>query len=69
MSSNRVKRTTRWPLAAFLFGSLAVCSSAATLDDLKKLEIICFVPSYLPQGFRLKTIEITYDEPDQEVTR
>src|SRR5437899_1473964 len=66
MSSNRVKRTTRWPLAAFLFGSLAVCSSAATLDDLKKLEIICFVPSYLPQGFRLKTIEITYDEPDQE---
>src|SRR5947208_11788948 len=32
------------------------------LDDLKKLEIICFVPSYLPQGFRLKTVEITYDE-------
>jgi hypothetical protein len=43
------------------------CSSAATLDDLTKLEIICFVPSYLPQGFRLKTVEITYDEvgPDE----
>jgi hypothetical protein len=33
------------------------------LDDLKKLEIICFVPSYLPQGFRLNAVEITYDEP------
>src|SRR5437773_6481965 len=37
------------------------------LDDLKKLEIICFVPSYLPQGFRLKTVEITHDDvgPDE----
>jgi hypothetical protein len=34
----------------------------ATLDDLKKLEIICFVPSYLPEGFHLKSVEITYDE-------
>jgi hypothetical protein len=33
------------------------------LDDLKKLEIICFVPSYLPNGFRLQRIDITYDEP------
>jgi hypothetical protein len=38
-------------------------SSAATLDDLKKLEIICFVPSHLPEGFTLKAVEITYDEP------
>jgi len=35
----------------------------ATLDDLKKLEILCFVPSYLPKGFRLKSVTITYDEP------
>jgi hypothetical protein len=36
-------------------------SSAATLDDLKQLEITCYVPSYLPQGLRLKNVEITYD--------
>jgi hypothetical protein len=35
----------------------------ATLDGLKKLEILCFVPSYLPKGFRLKSVTITYDEP------
>jgi hypothetical protein len=34
-----------------------------TLDDLKKLEIICFVPSDLPKGFRLQRVDITYDEP------
>jgi len=38
----------------------------ATLDDLKKLEIICFVPSYLPKGFRLKSVTITYDEPGRD---
>lgn len=41
-------------------------STAATLDDLKKLEIICFVPSYLPKGFQLKSAEITYDEDPSE---
>src|SRR5882672_7470384 len=50
----------------FLTAILLVLSSfhakAATLDDLKKLEIICFVPSYLPEGFKLKKVEITYDE-------
>jgi hypothetical protein len=66
MSCNRVKRTAGWPLAAFLFVSLAMCSSAATLDDLKKLEIICFVPSYLPQGFKLKALEVTYDDVHEE---
>jgi len=66
ISCNCIKQTARWPLGAFLFVSLAMCSSATTLDDLKKLEIICFVPSYLPQGFRLKTVEITYDKPDQK---
>ena len=32
-------------------------------DDLKKLEIICYVPSWLPKGFRLRSVTITYDEP------
>jgi hypothetical protein len=37
-------------------------SFAATLDDLKQLEITCYVPSYLPKGLRLKNVEVTYDE-------
>jgi len=49
-------------MGVFLLPFQALCSLAATLDDLKKLEIICFVPSHLPQGFRLKNVEITYDE-------
>ena len=67
MNRNRIKQTTRWFFCAFLFGFPVFVSSAATLDDLKKLEIICFVPSHLPQGFRLKAVEITYDEvgPDE----
>jgi hypothetical protein len=48
----------------FLGLQTAPCAKPhATLDDLKKLEIICFVPSYLPKGFRLKSVEIFYDEP------
>jgi hypothetical protein len=35
----------------------------ATLDQLKTLEILCYVPSYLPKGFKLKSVAITYDEP------
>ena len=63
MTRNRIKRTTSWfVLGAFLFPFLALRSSAATLDDLKNLEIICFVPSYLSQGFHLQKVEITYDE-------
>ena len=63
MNRNRIKRTASWfVLGAFLFPFLAPRSSAATLDDLKNLEIICFVPSHLPQGFKLKKVEITYDE-------
>jgi hypothetical protein len=49
-------------LAAFLFPLSGLCSFATTLDDLKGLEITCFVPSYLPQGLRLKKVEISYDE-------
>jgi len=37
----------------------------ATLDDLKQLEINCYVPSYLPPGLRLKNVEVTYDEIQQ----
>jgi len=67
MSGNRIKRTTSWfVLASFLFPAQALCSSAATLDDLKKLEISCFVPSHLPEGFRLKKVKITYDELHEE---
>ncbi|HEY2714398.1 MAG TPA: hypothetical protein VGI60_17945, partial [Chthoniobacterales bacterium] len=35
----------------------------ATLDDLKKLEITCLVPGYLPKGFHLNKVSISYDEP------
>jgi hypothetical protein len=45
---------------------LYLYSFAATLDDLKRLEISCYVPSYLPQGLRLKKVEITYDEIGQD---
>ena len=67
MHRNLTKQTMCWLIAGFLFASLPPGSLAATLDDLKKLEIICFVPSYLPEGFRLKNVEITYDEvgPDE----
>src|SRR5213592_2313233 len=68
MSCNRVKRTTWFVLCGFLFSLAAVRSTPElTVDDLRKLEIICFVPSYLPQGFRLKTVEITHDDvgPDE----
>jgi hypothetical protein len=65
MIRNRFKRITFWlALSAFVFPVSAVHSTPEiTLDDLKKLEIICFVPSYLPKGFRLQRVDITYDEP------
>jgi hypothetical protein len=69
MNRLRVKQTTSWfVLGAFVFPLSAVHSTPeVTLDDLRKLEIICFVPSYLPKGFRLQRIDITYDEvgPDE----
>jgi hypothetical protein len=49
-------------LSAFLFTFPDVWSSAATLDDLKQLEITCYLPSYLTKGLRLQKVEITYDE-------
>ena len=39
---------------------IGLCSGA-NLDDLKQLEITCYVPAYLPQGLRLKNVEVTYD--------
>jgi hypothetical protein len=34
-----------------------------TLDDLKKIEIISYVPTWLPKGFKVKRVAISYDEP------
>jgi len=65
MICNRSKRMKSWfVLCASAFSLSAVHSTPElTLDDLRKLEIICFVPSYLPKGFRLQRVDITYDEP------
>jgi hypothetical protein len=57
-------------LSCFLLSALLVLwpmplSSAATLDDLKQLEITCYVPSYLTKGLRLQNVEVTYDEIQQ----
>jgi hypothetical protein len=55
------------PILAFSILGLcpepAPCSPPTTLDDLKKLDILCYVPSWLPKGFRLRSVTITYDEP------
>jgi len=69
MSRAGNQRLVVWFLAgAFLFIFVAICSFAVTLDDLKQLEITCYVPSHLPQGLRLKNVEVTYDEiqPDED---
>jgi hypothetical protein len=57
-------RRQLWLVSCVFLFSLPAgrCCSATTLEDLKKLEIICFVPSYLPKGFKLKSVDITYDE-------
>lgn len=69
MICSRSKGMTSWfVLCASAFSLSAVHSTPElTLDDLKKLEIICFVPSYLPESFRLQRVDITYDEsgPDE----
>jgi hypothetical protein len=62
-----IKRTSWFVLCGFVFSLSAVRSTPElTLDDLKKLEIICFVPSHLPEGFRLQRVDITYDELHEE---
>src|SRR5262245_16739672 len=63
MSPHGIQRMLLWFLVgALLFPFLSLCSFATTLDDLKQLEITCYVPSYLPQGLRLQNVEVTYDE-------
>ncbi len=63
MTRQGIQRTPLCFVAiALLFPSPLKLCSGATLDDLKELEITCYVPSYLPQGLRLKNVEITYDE-------
>src|SRR5437667_2177562 len=67
MSRNRIKRTSRFVLCAFVLSLSAVrATPEVTLDDLRKLEIICFVPSHLPEGFRLQRVDITFDELHEE---
>jgi len=60
----------RLPFSILLSSILAFCPRTApcinphaTLADLKKLEILCYVPGWLPKGFKLKSVAITYDEP------
>ena len=62
ISRNHARQTVWVVLCVFFFTLPAWRCFAATLDDLKNLDIICFVPSYLPKGFRLKSVEITYDQ-------
>ena len=71
MIPNRVKQMMSWlALCAFVFPVSTVRSTPElTLDDLSKLEIICFVPSYLPEGFRLQRVDITYDEPGPDESK
>ena len=57
-----------FPILAFsilcLYPETAHCiKPQATLADLKKLEILCYIPSYLPKDFKLKSVTIIYDEP------
>jgi len=47
----------------FALPSAKSARGPGTLDDLKKIEIICFVPSWLPKGFKVKRVQIYYDEP------
>jgi hypothetical protein len=38
----------------------------ASLDDLKKLDIICFAPANLPKDFKLKSAHIIYEDDPNE---
>src|SRR6266404_1792738 len=42
--------------------ALADETKPASIDDLKKLDIICFVPSYLPKDFKFKRAHITFED-------
>ena len=63
ISRKGIQQLLAWLVVwVLLFPFLELYSFATTLDDLKQLEINCYVPLYLPQGLRLKKVEITYDE-------
>ena len=47
-------------------GVLPDGAKPASLDDLKKLNIICFVPSYLPKDFKFKSASILYEDDQGE---
>src|SRR5947209_5165447 len=36
----------------------------ATLEDLKKLDIICLVAGWLPEGYHLKSVTFDYSDRD-----
>ena len=59
-------RTLVFLIAAMaLFAPTAVRSARGpgTLDDLKNLEIICFVPGWLPKDLKVTRVQVSYDEP------
>jgi len=48
-----------------LTGTLAQCAEKGkTLGDLKKLQITCLVPGWLPKGYHLKSVSIDYSDTD-----
>jgi len=60
----------RFPSSILLFSILALlpqtapCTNPhATLADLKNLDILFYIPGWLPKDFKLKSVTITYDEP------
>jgi hypothetical protein len=58
------------PLPALLLGALAFLGvsqvfakpKAHSLEDLKKLDIVCLVPGWLPEGYHLKKVDIDYSD-------
>src|SRR5947207_12910278 len=65
-----MKRITLLAISLSIFFGAQVArpdeTKPASLDDLKKLDIICFVPAYLPKGFNLKSAHIIYEDNPNE---
>jgi hypothetical protein len=53
-------------LSILLVHSARPAGPKASLDDLKKLDIICFVPAYLPKDFKFKNAKIIYEDDPNE---
>ncbi len=68
--SQRIHSYMKYALSMVGLGLLAffgtpLCQAAPkanTLDDLKKLEITCLVPAWLPEGYRLKKVELDHSD-------